>query len=261
MTTISLRPLSFVNPQFASQERALRVHRSVEQAIFELKASDSRREREEALRLVHRVYRQHGLADGNEAGLRVMRQHLCDDSSIFVVREFGRVVFTVTLVGDSEYGMPLESLFGDEVDSMRKQGIRLAEVSCLAHDSSITNSRARFSTLVQGISLLIQAARLRGVDRLLLAVHPRHAKVYERLFGCVMCSQTKTYEAVRGNPAILCMHDFAALDETKYPLYRQVYDPEYGIEQLLGKKMSEAEKLYFEQFLPAGEYELVPMAA
>jgi hypothetical protein len=95
----------------------------------------------------------------------------------------------------------------------------------------------------------------------LLAVHPKHAKAYERLFGCVRCSDVKSYAAVQGNPAVLCMHDFAELDERRYPLYDQVYGTRYTPRQLDGGSMQESEKEFYEQFLPVGDYEFVPMAA
>lgn len=226
-----------------------------------LKVTDCRAEREEALRLVQRVYSRTGLTDAKSSCIRVMRQHLADETEIIVAKEASEVVFTVTLVRDGEFGLPLESLFEAEVESMRSQGMRLAEVSCLAHSNDMLDSRERFNTFVRGISLLLQTAKRRKVDRLLLAVHPRHAKVYERLFGCVRCSDAKEYAAVKGNPAILCSHDFAKLDQTGYPLYKQIYSKPYDPWQMDGTKMSEAEKQYFEQFLPVGEYEVVPMAA
>lgn len=228
---------------------------------LELKVTDCRWEREQALQLVHRVYNRSGLVDDNASRKRVLRQHLADETDILVAKQRGQVVFTVSLVGDGVYGMPLESLFEEEVESMRAEGLRLAEVSCLANDMDLEDKRGRFDTFVQVISLLLQTARRRGIDRLLLAVHPRHAKVYERMFGCVRCSDAREYASVRGNPAILCMHDFARLDELRYPLYEKIYTPTYSARQMDGKAMSMAEKLYFEQFLPAVDYEFVPMAA
>ncbi|MEI2768856.1 MAG: hypothetical protein V9E86_10325 [Nitrosomonas sp.] len=155
----------------------------------------------------------------------------------------------------------MESLFADEVEQMRAAGVRLAEVSCLASNMASENKRKRFDSLVKMISLLFQSARRRGIDRLLLAVHPKHARAYERLFGMVRCSDVRAYAAVRGNPAVLCMHDFAELDQKRYPLYDQIYGPSYSPWQLDGTIMSDSEKEYYEQFLPTGEYEFVPMAA
>jgi hypothetical protein len=226
-----------------------------------MKVVDRHTERDQAFQLVHKVYCQAGLTEANYVGRRVMRQHLLDTTDVLIAKLNSQVHFTVSLVGDGDYGLPMESLFSEEVEAMRLQGIRMAEVSCLASTIDPDNKRLRFDTLVKMISLLIQTARTRGIDRLMLAVHPKHAKVYERLFGCVRCSDVKEYAAVRGNPAVLCIHDFADLDKKRYPLYEQIYGPVYDAWQIEGAPMSEAEKTYFESFLPAGEYEVVPMAA
>ena len=226
-----------------------------------MKVVDRHSERAQAFQLAHEVYCRAGLTDDNRVGKRVMRHHLLDTTDVLIAKLNGQVNFTVTLVGDGDFGLPMESLFADEVENMRSQGIRMAEVSCLASSIDPDNKRLRFETLVSMISLLIQTARRRGIDRLMLAVHPKHAKVYERLFGCERCSDVKEYAAVLGNPAVLCIHDFAELDAKRYPLYDQVYGPTYAPWQIDGSLMTEGEKIYFEQYLPAGEYEVVPMAA
>jgi hypothetical protein len=249
------RPFTMVNPPL----NAILDSDSSEQLV--MKVVDRYSERDQAFQLVHKVYCRAGLTEANHVGRRVMRQHLLDTTDVLIAKLNNQVHFTVSLVGDGDFGLPMESLFADEVEAMRSQGIRMAEVSCLASTIDPENKRLRFDTLVKMISLLIQAARARGIDRLMLAVHPKHAKVYERLFGCVRCSDVKEYAAVRGNPAVLCIHDFADLDIKRYPLYDQIYGPEYEPWQIDGAPMSEAEKTYFESFLPAGEYEVVPMAA
>lgn len=225
-----------------------------------MKVSDCRTEREHALQLVQRIYSRAGLSQESQARLRVLRQHLAETTDILVGKRGSRVVFTVSLVGDGDYGLPLESLFSEEVAGMRAEGLRLAEVSCLANDFDGGDERGRFETFLHGISLLLQVARDRKIDRLLLAVHPRHAKLYERLLGCMRCSDSREYAAVRGNPAVLCMHDFAQLDRTGYPYYKRMYTPHYEADQLSGIPMSDAEKQYFEQFLPSSDYEFMPMA-
>jgi hypothetical protein len=228
---------------------------------LQLKVSDSRSEREQAFKLVHRVYSRSGLTDENGTGMRVLRQHLASTTDVIVAKQNGKTVYTVSLVGDGEYGLPLESLFEHEVNEMRNAGLRLAEISCLATDLDAGDKRGRFETFVKVIGLLLQTARHRGIDRLLLAVHPRHAKVYERMFGCVRCTEAREYASVKGNPAILCTHDFAALDRTGFPLLEQLYAHRYPSWQMEGEAMTEVEKVYFEQFLPVGEYEVEPMAA
>lgn len=225
-----------------------------------MKVCDCRTEREQALQLVQKVYSRAGLAKDTFSHLRVMRQHLSECTDIIVGKRASRVVFTVSLIGDGEYGLPLEAVFGEEVASMRAEGLNLAEISCLANEWIPGDERGRYETFLNGMSLLAQTARSRGIDRLLLAVHPRHAKFYERLLGCMRCSDSREYAAVQGNPAVLCMHDFAQLDQTGYPYFKRIYNTSFEPWQLGGVPMSSAEKHYFEQFLPSREYEFMPIA-
>lgn len=229
--------------------------------VLTMKQAESRAERRRAFQLVHSAYRKTGLTDDNCGGMRVMRQHLCDETSVFIAKRDGKTVFTVSLVGDGVYGLPLESLFSEEVAEMRASGIRMAEISCLASCLEGEASRKRFDVMVSMLSMVLQSARRRGIDCLVLAVHPAHAKVYERLFGCVRVSDVREYAAVRGNPAVLCQHNFADLDQKRYPLYDRIYGPTYCPWQLDSARMSDGEKAYFEQFLPTGKLDVIPMAA
>lgn len=226
-----------------------------------MKVSETKAERAAAFKLVHQVYSDAGLTADNATNMRVLKHHLLDTTDVMVAKRVGDVAFTVTLVRDGLHGLPSESLFGKQIDTMRSQGIRLAEVSCVASNCGDDNKKQRFETFVEMISLTIQAARRRGVGRLLLVVHPRHAKVYQRLFGCVACSDVKQYEAVRGNPAVLCTHDFAELDQRQYPLYNKIYGANYSPWQLDGTRMSNEEKRFFQQALNDQTSEIVPMAA
>lgn len=226
-----------------------------------MKVSETLEERAAAFQLVHRVYRRAGLTADNAMEMRVIPHHLVETTDVLVAQNSGELSFTITLIRDGVHGLPSESLFAEQVGRMRSQGLFLAEVSCVASSCGEENKNERFETLVQMISLTIQAARHRGVDRLLLAVHPRHAKVYQRLFGCVACSGVEQYAAVQGRPAVLCMHDFAELDRHRYPLYDHIYGARYAPWQLAGSPMSADEKEYFQQAISAQGSQLVPMAA
>lgn len=231
-----------------------------ENTAFTMKVAERRAEREQAFHLVHTIYNRSGLTADNPSQMRVMRHHLDNQTDVLLGKLNREVVFTVTLVGDGAYGLPMESLFADEINAMRAEGLRLAEVSCLAQDQSGDPS-GRFETFVRMVSLLFQTARRREIDRLLLAVHPRHAKLYQRLFGCERCSDIKQYDAVQGNPAVLCSHDFAAMDVKRFPLYDQIYRTKFAPWQLDGAHMSAEEKAYFEQFVTHDSHKVISMAA
>jgi len=245
----------------ASQQKPAAVQSEASTDVWAIKVSENQSEREAAFRLLHQVYYRSGLTGNDTCGMRVLKHHLSEQTDVMVAKRNGEVVFTMSLIRDAEHGMPLESLFAAEVKTMRATGMQLAEVSSLASDNSLESKSEQFGLLVKMISLTLQAARRRGVDRLLLAVHPRHARVYQRLFGCVICSEVREYAAVKGNPAVLCMHDFAELDKTGYPLYEQVYNPQYAPWQLDGAKMNEAEKWHFGQAIADHQSGMVALGA
>ncbi len=245
----------------AETQKALMPPDSIDTPRCVMKVSEDMTEREAAFRLGHNLYSRSGLSAPHSMGMRVMKHHLADSTDILVAKRAGEVVFTATLVQDAEYGLPLESLFSSELDAMRNQRMRLAEVSCLASDLGAESRSFQFEMMVQMISLTLQTARRRGVDRLLLAVHPRHAKIYRRLFGCILCSGVKEYAAVCGNPAVLCMHDFHHLDQTRYPLYDQMYNAKYEPWQLDGTRMSAFEKNYFGSAVTSASSHLMSISA
>lgn len=210
---------------------------------YTLKIADSRAEREQAFQLVHSAYCQAGLADGSRSGMRVLPHHLSDDTFVFIATQSERVVFTMTLVGDGDYRLPTDhSPFASDIQALRESGLQICELSCLA---SSVNS---FNLLVDMTGFAFRVARTRGFERVMFAAHPRHAKVYERLFGCVLLSDVQDYADVCGHPAVLCHHDFADTANSRYPLYDRINNRSYPIGPL--SPMPADQKAYFQQFIP-----------
>src|SRR4051812_47591688 len=79
-----------------------------------------------AFRIVYNSYVRSGLCLPNPTGLRVTPFQLCPSSQIFVGVLGEEVVSTVTLVPDAEKGLPMESMFGTEIDGLRNEGRRVA---------------------------------------------------------------------------------------------------------------------------------------
>ena len=124
----------------------------------------------DALRLVYDCYVQAGLALPNCHRLRVTPYQLLPKSEVLVGMVADKILCTVTLVPDSEQGLPMEALYDREVAIRRDRGARLAEVSCLADRPD--EDRSSFSVLQRLMSFTAQCALRRGVDELLIAVHP-----------------------------------------------------------------------------------------
>jgi hypothetical protein len=196
------------------------------------KIADGFEERCAAFRLVYNSYLRAGLIDPNPHQMRVTPYHLLHTTDVFVARLQDETISTVSLVCDGQHGLPLEVIYPEEVSQLRQRGIRVAEVSALA-DRRRQLSRT-LPVFVPLARLMIQTARARGVEQVLVAVHPRHAKFYQRLLGFEVIGSQKAYPLVSNQPAVPLKLDFDRIDRhppVNYdsffaePLPREVLEP------------------------------------
>jgi len=226
------------------------------------KVADCREEREAAFRLVYGAYVEAGLIPRNASQMRVTLHHLQPMTDVFVAKYKGQVVYTATLVTDDMNGLPMESIFPAEVAGLRRDRGTLAEVSCLAGRDRDFDRKQGFQVYLNLIALLLQFSRQNEVDRVLLAVHPRHARFYERFFGCESFGEKKAYSAVLDNPAVPCVHEFAKLNESGYKLFDQVYGLPFLRWELLRQPMPTSDREYFRSAIDTNAPQMaIPMAA
>ncbi|MBM4005484.1 MAG: long-chain N-acyl amino acid synthase [Planctomycetes bacterium] len=167
-----------------------------------------------AFQLVYRSYMRAGLGSENPYGMRVTRFQLEPASQIFVGKICDEVVSTVTLVPDGPLGLPMDSMFREEVDALRNTGKRVSEVSCLADRRSSTS---RFlDTFSQLTRLMAQYARYQRIDCLLVTVHPRHARFYKRYLGFLDISdRIESCPHAQDRPAAALKLDFEFVDRER----------------------------------------------
>lgn len=184
----------------------------------------------DALRLVHQEYVRSGLTLNNRAGIRVTEYHLLTTTEILVGLVGGDVACTMSLVRDSQFGLPMEAIYAPEVQERRRMGKRLAEVSCLADRRD--NAERTLKLMFRMISLAAQVSLARGVDEVLIAVHPRHSKFYERFFGFRGIGNLKYYSSVCGNPAVAMALDLVNVKYTNPKAYDHLYGHEFDHEDI-----------------------------
>ncbi|MHB0954777.1 MAG: N-acyl amino acid synthase FeeM domain-containing protein [Pirellulaceae bacterium] len=196
-------------------------------------------EREEvlgALGLVHDEYVRSGLSMPSESGLRVTRYHLLNTTEILVGLVDEQVACTLSLVRDSRFGLPMESIYHREVHARRRLGKRVAEVSCLADRRS--GAKDALALMLRLMTLLAQVARYRGVDELLIAVHPHHVKFYERFLGFTGFGDLRYYSTVCGNPAVAMALDLARLHAMNPKAYKLLCGQPYSSRELRERTIS-----------------------
>lgn len=206
------------------------------------KIAACREEREEAFRLVHDAYVTGGLIEGNAHQMRVTPWHLAPTTDVFIAVHEDEIIYTLTTISDDRQGVPMESLYPEEVDALRAAGVYFGEISCLASRRDHFPPRKMVNVFVQLLGLAFQYARYNDLQQILIAVHPRHARSYQRAFGWEQIGGLQKYEAVCGNPAVACVHDFARLDLQPYLLYDRVYATRFDWRDLLRQPMLPEER-------------------
>ena len=213
------------------------------------KIASTRNERESAFRLVYNSYVEAGLMDSNAYQMRVTPYHLLPSTQTFVATIDGEVMFTTSLVPDDSLGLPMESIYPEEVAKRRQQGHRLAEVTCLADRRS--QFRNFFPVLLRLCRLMVQHAGQQQFDQLLIAVHPRHARFYSRLLRFESIGDEKDYPSVRNRPAVPLVLDLAAAEE-KYPDdYDTFFGEKLSDDLLQAKPITQSQRDYFSPIVDA----------
>src|SRR4030042_1702132 len=126
-----------------------------------------------AFELVYRCYLDKGYIQPHPG--RIVYQAtfgLSSSRTIIAMSRDREVAGTLTVVGDNPLGLKLESTYPGEVQSLRRRGRRVAEITCLAMRSAGEfRAMAVFFAMTR---LMVHYAYWRRYDDLLLAIHPRH---------------------------------------------------------------------------------------
>jgi hypothetical protein len=191
---------------------------------------------ESSLRLVYAAYRQRGLIAANLSELRITPYHLLPTTEVLIATRGKRVVCTATLVHDNpRLGLPMESMYADEVSQRRAFGLRLAEASCLADDP---DEKPPLHALVRLMALTIQCAYRRGVAELLAAMHPHHADFYTGFLGFEAFGEVRSCPAVRDHPAVALALDLKRLRDRHPRAHCRAFDPPFDDATLRPRPLS-----------------------
>ncbi len=85
-----------------------------------------------ATHLVYREYLTRGYVKPNPAELKLSIFHALPETPTFIARhpQLG-IIGTIATIQDSPLGLPMDEAYKPELDTLRRQGCRLAEVSML----------------------------------------------------------------------------------------------------------------------------------
>lgn len=209
------------------------------------KIAQSRDELRDAFGLVYRSYRRAGLVDENFDQLRLTPFHLLPTTEVFVTQLRGTVVSTVSLFGDGELGLPLDSIYSQNVALFRRRGLRMAEIGSLADRRK---SPVRFvETFAAMGRLLAQVAMQRGYHGLVAATHPKHARLYERILPFEQIGAGVDCPYANGNPAVMLALVFE--DQRGSEIYERFFGAMSDPTDTSPRPWSTETRRYFEKIL------------
>ncbi len=204
-----------ISPVQRTERLRRRVNRLEKMGMFDLSGSlrvwrvGSLMELKTAYHLVHDTYVQQGYILPQPSHMRLRTFEAVAESATFVAKSDGQTVGVIGLVFDSpDMGLPSDDVFADEINVLRKQGRKVAEVTNLAVAGDYRATRA-FLELCRAIWAY---AAEHQVDDLFISISAGHALFFETVLGFDAWGDKRTYEKstddqVEGKR--LDMHQFA----------------------------------------------------
>ncbi|MBF9002132.1 MULTISPECIES: N-acyl amino acid synthase FeeM domain-containing protein [Vibrio] len=155
------------------------------------KIAVKKEEIERAFTLVWDNYVEAGLQQDDHQGIRFTKYHFLPETRIFIAnfheeleaktpqnfRDSDKVVGTVSIVFDSPMGLPMEEFCGDQIEKIRAEGGKVAEVTAFALNPEYT----KYKVFLHMFKLLFQFAELKGVTDLCCSVAERHCRFYQKI--------------------------------------------------------------------------------
>lgn len=165
-----------------------------------IKIAENLTEHRQAFALVYQEYVQSGYIPNPAPNGEVFSLYnLLPETAVFVVKSYQTVISTLSQFYDSKlFGLPMDSIYRDELSELRKKGRRIAEIGALA-----TKSEYRWQNLFMYLcQIMYWFARYQRVDDLCITVNPKHVRFYKTIFLFEEFGSEKIYPKVAA-PAVL----------------------------------------------------------
>ena len=162
----------------------------------------------EAWRLVYDNYLQARLINPNRHGIHTAPQAAAPGNAV-IFGTTNSLVTTLTAFADSRQAkLPLDRVYGRQLDGLREEGRRLMEVGLFAdRRGKVTRSApALFQLMRYAFYFGLQS----GVTDFVIGVHPRHSRFYVKSFGFDQLGPPVNYPAVNNRLVVLLRGDLEA---------------------------------------------------
>jgi hypothetical protein len=202
-----------------------------------VKIASERAEWRDAFQLVSSNYQARGYEEPFASKVRFTPYHALPDVVTLVAMLEGRVVATFSMVPDNTLlGLPLESIYGEEIRGLRRSRRRVVEVTSFAADKDLRLREFR-PVFIALIKMCMQYHLSQGGDTWVITVNPRHRDFYTKAMGFVPLGPPRAYSSVQNHLAEGYWFDADLLRETSPKMYGEIFDEELPGEALIAPKM------------------------
>ena len=190
-----------------------RLNGSTQTGAVKCRPAICRDELEAAYKRVYERYHQKGYIDGNRSGLHVSLYNVLPSTVTFVGLEGTEVSATMSLVADSEFGLPMDQVYRAQTDRLRREGRRLVEAIRFANHTLDSHIRPSSVLLLLMKRVYDYALHVLDADDICIAVHPRHRPFYERSLLFRSFGPVREYPSVNGNESVAMRVDLNTIRE------------------------------------------------
>lgn len=189
--------------------------------------ADTVSEKKEALNLIKSNYLKSGLINNKSKNNHISQWHYMTVSTVFIAVKSEKIIATLTLIEDGFVGIPIEHTFANEIYKLRKNA-KIAEISHFAQHCECLLKGYSFKVFIQLVRIMFQYSVFKGVQRFVIATHPKHFKLYTKFLEFTQVGQEKKYDLVCDNPAIAGYHNIHPLDLQRIKIFKRVKDVNFG---------------------------------
>ncbi|MFV0348159.1 MAG: N-acyl amino acid synthase FeeM domain-containing protein [Halodesulfovibrio sp.] len=163
-----------------------------------IKIAEDKDDYSEAFRIVYDAYAELGYTSQHHTGMYYNIFSMLPTTCVFVFKQYLKPISTLTQVLDSDlFGLPMDKLYKKEVDELRNQGRKIAEIGALA-----TSKESRWNNLLMFLGkAYFQYAKLIGINDILITVNPKHVEFYKAIFLFEPFAEERHHPSV-GAPAV-----------------------------------------------------------
>jgi hypothetical protein len=166
----------------------------------------------QAYKLVYRNYLRAEYIEPHESGMRYSVFNILPETATVVAKLGKDVVTTASVIFDSPLGLPMDTIYKDEVDELRARDARVCEVTMLA-DRRRAGIRT-IPSILKIFKLLLHHAHNRGrVTDILITINPSHEVFYTRYLPFDDFAGLRHYPSVNNAPALAKRQNLRTLFE------------------------------------------------